>query len=199
MLCIVFGVALVLGGGDFKKKRQQADDEQDASPSAIPTQFIGVIMLMISLCFDGGLGAFEDKLVNLHSIQPFDLMCNIHLANVLFAGFMLVMLNEVHVFWHVIQDKGILLLLVIGLCGAIGQAFIFITITTFGAVTCSIMGLMRKITTICASLYVYGHHLHWVQALGLFISIYSMAGHPVYCCVFNNFGRAENRSDQSSN
>ena len=62
----------------------------------------------------------------------------------------------------------------LGLTGALGQIFIFVTIAKFGALTCSIIGLARKVTTLVASIYFYGHSLNAVQFTGLSISILSM-------------------------
>jgi UDP-galactose transporter B1 len=72
-----------------------------------------------------------------------------------------------------IQEMGFLLLL-LGLSGAMGQVFIFITISKFGALTCSIIGLARKVTTLVASIYFYGHHLNGIQFSGLVLSVVSM-------------------------
>merc|ERR1711982_90706 len=44
----------------------------------------------------------------------------------------------------------------------------------FGALTCSIIGLSRKITTLLASIYFYGHHLNGIQVSGLIISVTAM-------------------------
>jgi solute carrier family 35 (UDP-galactose transporter), member B1 len=52
--------------------------------------------------------------------------------------------------------------------------FIFVTIAKFGALTCSIIGLARKITTLLASIYFYGHYLNGIQVSGLVISVTSM-------------------------
>ena len=43
------------------------------------------------------------------------------------------------------------------------QVFIFVTISKFGALTCSIIGLARKITTLVASIIIYGHSLNMIQ------------------------------------
>jgi len=67
-----------------------------------------------------------------------------------------------------------LLLVALGLSGAMGQVFIFVTISKFGALTCSIIGLARKITTLLASIYFYGHHLNGIQVSGLVISVTAM-------------------------
>lgn len=71
------------------------------------------------------------------------------------------------------QEMG-LLLVALGLSGAMGQVFIFVTIAKFGALTCSIIGLSRKITTLLASIYFYGHHLNGIQVSGLIISVTAM-------------------------
>lgn len=42
-----------------------------------------------------------------------------------------------------VADTGLVLVL-LGLTGALGQVFIFVTISKFGALTCSIIGEYRK-------------------------------------------------------
>lgn len=151
-----------------KSKKSAGDDEKDAS-----SQLIGVTLLFISLCFDGGTGAYEDKLMSVHSVGPFDLMYNIQMGKTILAGIGLIVFNQVHVFVQMCQEMGFLLV-ALGLSGAIGQVFIFVTIAKFGALTCSIIGLARKITTLVASIYFYGHSLNKVQFLGLVIAVGAM-------------------------
>jgi drug/metabolite transporter (DMT)-like permease len=79
VVMIVIGVALFMGGGD--KSKGNDDDEKSNS-----SQFLGIILLFFSLCFDGGTGAYEDKLMSVHSVQPFDLMYNIQLGKTILAG-----------------------------------------------------------------------------------------------------------------
>jgi len=164
---IVSGVALFMGGGDNSKGGKD-DDEKSTS-----SQMIGILLLFISLCFDGGTGAYEDKLMSVHSVQPFDLMYNIQLGKTILAGVSLLVLNQLHIFVQMCQEMGFLLI-ALGLSGAMGQVFIFVTIAKFGALTCSIIGLARKITTLLASIYFYGHHLNGIQVSGLVISVTAM-------------------------
>jgi len=168
VILIVGGVGLFMGGGSSKKEGSNDDDEKDAS-----SQLIGVTLLFISLCFDGGTGAYEDKLMSVHSVGPFDLMYNIQMGKTILAGIGLIVLNQVHVFAAMCQEMGFLLV-ALGLSGAIGQVFIFVTIAKFGALTCSIIGLARKVTTLVASIYFYGHSLNKVQATGLVIAVGAM-------------------------
>lgn len=168
VLMIVTGVALFMGGGDKSDKKAAQTEEQSKS-----SQAIGIILLFISLCFDGGTGAYEDKLMSVHSVQPFDLMYNIQLGKTILAGISLLVLNQLHIFFQMCQEMGFLLV-ALGLSGALGQVFIFVTIAKFGALTCSIIGLGRKVTTLVASIYFYGHVLNGVQFTGLLIAVLSM-------------------------
>jgi UDP-galactose transporter B1 len=163
---IVAGVALFMGGGDTSNKDKHNDNTSSS-------QWIGIFLLFISLCFDGGTGAYEDKLMAVHSVGPFDLMYNIQLGKTILAGVGLIVFNQIHLFLQMCQQMG-LVLVALGLTGALGQVFIFVTIAKFGALTCSIIGLARKITTLLASIFVYGHKLSLVQIMGLVLSIGSM-------------------------
>lgn len=134
---------------------------------------MGILLLSVSLCFDGATGAYEDKLMAVHSVGPFDLMYQIQLGKTILAGVGLVVFNQVHEFLQMCQDMGFLLV-ALGLSGALGQAFIFVTIAKFGALTCSIIGLARKVTTLVVSILVYGHALAPIQVTGLCIAILAM-------------------------
>lgn len=166
---IVVGVALFMGGGN-KKKGGAVDDVDSMSSYG---QIIGIMLLFVSLCFDGGTGAYEDKLMSVHQVQPFDLMFNIQLGKTILAGIGLLVFNQLHIFLQMVQEMGFLLI-GLGLTGALGQVFIFVTIAKFGALTCSIIGLARKVTTLVASIYFYGHSINSVQLMGLAISVASM-------------------------
>ncbi len=165
---IVAGVGLFMGGGDSAGKKSSGSDELSSS-----SQIVGIILLFISLCFDGGTGAYEDKLMAVHSVGPFDLMYNIQLGKTIIAGVSLLVLNQVHVFLQMCEEMGFVLVF-LGLTGAMGQVFIFVTISKFGALTCSIIGLARKVTTLVASIYIYGHHLNAVQTSGLVLAVGAM-------------------------
>jgi solute carrier family 35 (UDP-galactose transporter), member B1 len=180
VMLIVLGVALFMSGGKKHKGGHSSssnstvtevagEDDEDAGPS----QMLGIGLLFISLCFDGGTGAYEDKLMSVHSVGPFDLMYNIQLGKTILAGIGLLVLNQIHIFVQMCQEMGFLLV-ALGLSGALGQVFIFVTIAKFGALTCSIIGLARKVTTLVASIYIYGHTLNATQFAGLVISVGSM-------------------------
>mmetsp|Transcript_42203 Transcript_42203/g.69753 ORF Transcript_42203/g.69753 Transcript_42203/m.69753 type:complete len:419 (+) Transcript_42203:126-1382(+) len=161
---IVTGVALFMqkgggGGGDA--------DQGGAN------QLFGVLLLFISLCFDGGTGAYEDKLMGKEHVGPFDLMFNIQFGKALIAALCLIVFGQINYFFETVRETGPILL-VLGLTGALGQVFIFVTIAKFGALTCAIIGLARKIVTLITSILIYGHTVTYVQAFGLALSISAM-------------------------
>ncbi len=100
-------------------------------------------------------------------------MYNIQLRKTILAGIGLIMLNQVHAFAWMFQDMGFLLV-ALGLSGSIGQVFIFMTIMKFSALTCAIIGLARKVTTLVVSIYFYGHSVNRVQAAELCLTIGAM-------------------------
>jgi solute carrier family 35 (UDP-galactose transporter), member B1 len=55
------------------------------------------------------------------------------------AGLGLIIFGQINYFFSMVADTGLVLLL-LGLTGALGQVFIFVTISKFGALTCSIIG-----------------------------------------------------------
>ena len=64
-------------------------------------QLFGLTLLFMSLCFDGGTGAYEDKLMCKHHVGPFDLMFNIQFAKMLLAGLGLVITGQINGFFSV--------------------------------------------------------------------------------------------------
>ena len=130
VLLIVLGVALFMGGGGKGGKHKgggaasnstATEDAGDADVDSSPSQLLGIGLLFISLCFDGGTGAYEDKLMSVHSVGPFDLMYNIQLGKTILAGIGLLVLNQIHIFVQMCQEMGFLLV-ALGLSGALGRS-----------------------------------------------------------------------------
>ena len=90
VMLIVGGVGLFMGGGDNKKRDLNGDETSGGM-----SQVIGLVLLFFSLCFDGGTGAYEDKLMSKNHVGPFDLMYNIQLGKTILAGLFLIIFNQV--------------------------------------------------------------------------------------------------------
>eukprot|EP00614_Pseudopedinella_elastica_P000330 CAMPEP_0172605538 /NCGR_PEP_ID=MMETSP1068-20121228/25784_1 /TAXON_ID=35684 /ORGANISM="Pseudopedinella elastica, Strain CCMP716" /LENGTH=486 /DNA_ID=CAMNT_0013407977 /DNA_START=86 /DNA_END=1546 /DNA_ORIENTATION=+ len=164
---VVTGVALFMGGGS-KESTAEADLDKTG-----PMMWFGVFLLFISLSFDGATGAYEDELMQMGHLGPFELMYNIQFGKMVIAFSCLLFNNEVNYFFQMLWDTGPVLFL-LGLSGSMLQISIFVTISKCGALTCALFGVARKITTLMVSILFFGHQLNLVQSAGLAISIWAM-------------------------
>ena len=162
---IMTGVALFMGGGTSTSKKDMG--------SAEATTLMGGLLFTLSLCFDGATGAYEDKLMAVNNVEPFDLMFNIQLGKSLISFITLVITNGLDDFFRTISEGGFTLVL-LGVTGALGQVFVFVTISKFGALNCALIGLVRKILSLILSFVLYGHTMNGFQTMGLMLAIASM-------------------------
>ena len=169
---ITIGVALFMGAASATK-RKVSNDNSEGLPSYLMSIYGGTLLL-ISLCCDGVTGAFEDKLVGNYHVEPFDLMYNIQLGKAILSLFTLLMTNSFGELNKTLSEGGVVWLILLGLTGALGQSFAFLTISKFGALNCSVIGLVRKILSLLLSFLLYSHRLNGLQSIGLFFSIGAM-------------------------
>lgn len=129
----------------------------------------GVLLLCISLLFDGATGALEDKFMKQFRIGPFNLMYQINRFSTVLAAIAIGVtpLAVPEVVKLMQSSPGSLFLL--GLAGGFGQIFIFLTISLFGALTTSVLGSARKMLTIVLSVYLFQHELNSIQYLALVV------------------------------
>ncbi|ETW07252.1 hypothetical protein H310_01816 [Aphanomyces invadans] len=142
------------------------DDSSDSAP------LMGVALLTLSLFCDGLAGALEDKYIAEFNVGPFDLMFRISWAS---CGFCAVLLGRdwMTLVMGLSQDKWLLIAL-IGICGGLGQVFMFLSIATFGSLSTSVVGTCRKMITVLSSIYMFEHSLSPGQLAGLFLAFLGM-------------------------
>ena len=162
VVIITTGVALFMGGAASSNEKGGSE-----------TSLIGALMLTISLCFDGATGAYEDKLMGNDHVEPFDLMYNIQLGKAVISFIFIVCTNQLAIFFDTVHNGG-LMLFTLGLTGALGQVFVFVTIAKFGALNCALIGLGRKMLTLLLSFILYEHPLNSMQFVGLTLSVAAM-------------------------
>jgi UDP-galactose transporter B1 len=161
ILLIVGGVAM------FNLFKDTSKDTGKASTT------FGLVLVLISLGFDGLTGALEDKVISKlgwgHGKGTFQLMyyINFYSVPIAFCAVLLDQGGELS-----IPDAAQLMSVgTLGLAGAMGQFFIFYTLSHFGAVACSIITTCRKVLTIMFSVVYFGHHLTGMQFAGLGVSV----------------------------
>lgn len=83
-----------------------AENSNDDDIASLHKQLFGVALLVASLFFDGGTGAYEDKLMSIHDVEPFDLMFKFQLSKALLSGLALLVFNQIHLFIDMVHQAG---------------------------------------------------------------------------------------------
>ncbi|GFS23440.1 solute carrier family 35 member B1 [Elysia marginata] len=158
VLLIVMGVALFM----YKEKKISTQEETK------PLIGIGEILLLVSLTLDGLTGASQDRMRSFHKTGANSMMLFVNLFSVLWLGIALVATGEIFSFVSFAHRyPGVLFHMIsFSLASALGQMFIFMTVTSFGPLTCSIVTTTRKFFTILASVIIFQNPMSSRQWLG---------------------------------
>ncbi|KAF0744723.1 hypothetical protein Ae201684P_019047 [Aphanomyces euteiches] len=177
VILLSIGVAVFLMGSYHRHTEDPTTSEAQSA--------IGLCLLLLSLLCDGATGALEDKFMAQYTVGAFELMFQLSSFKALFACGGVVFAGE----WPQLLESvaaSVGPLLALSLSGAAGQAFIFYTITKFGALTTSIIGTMRKVVSIALSVVLFHHVLGIGQVTGLFIAFTAIMMNWVRCSAQKN-------------
>ncbi|KAF1333965.1 Drug/metabolite transporter, partial [Globisporangium splendens] len=182
------GVAVFLVGTAHEKQHKavQTNEIHDhvQHHERTPNIWLGFSLLLLSLLFDGATGALEDKYMEKYHIGAFDLMYTVNIYKSVFAAIGMVVMGEIPSFVEQVVPS-LPNLVLLSLTGAMGQAFIFFTISKFGALTTSIIGTCRKVLSIVLSVILFGHILSLEQFIGLTVSFIGIGLNWVKMDCFN--------------
>lgn len=167
---IVAGIALFM----YNDKKNNSDTGFVLGP--------GEILLIISLSLDGMTGAIQDRIKTDYKTKKYGMMLNLNAWSVIYLIFALVIENRIVEFiqFTVRHPAVITEMLVFSLCSAVGQNYIFKTVTTFGPLTCSIITTTRKFFTILMSIIIFQHPMVMRQYLGTLLVFMGIALDAAY-------------------
>ena len=131
------------------------------------TTMSGVILLVMYLAFDAFTSNWQGELFTKYKMSSIQMMVGVNLFSVLFTGLSLIeqggFLESVAFMGR--QSKFIFDVVLLSICSATGQLFIFYTISQFGAVVFTIIMTTRQALAILLSCIVF---LHPITAIGIF-------------------------------
>jgi len=157
VLLIVLGVSLFL----YKDGKQ--------SPTKSHFDFgIGELLLLFSLAMDGTTGAIQEKIRANHTSRSHQMMLYMNLWSTLYLFIGLLVTGEILSFFFFVQKYPAIMfdMVSFSFASALGQYFIFITVTEFGPLTCSVITTTRKFFTILASVLWFQNPLNERQWMG---------------------------------
>lgn len=162
---IVIGVVLFM----FKDKTGQAQQET--------TFGLGELLLFLSLSMDGLTGAVQERMRAEAQPTGQQMMLGMNMwASVLLGGALFIsgeafsFVDFINRYPSVISNLALL-----ALAGAIGQLFIFLMVSEFGPLPCSVVTTTRKFFTVLASVVIFRNVLssrQWLGAVVVFTGLF---------------------------
>lgn len=139
-------------------------------------QTLGISLLCLSLCLDGLLGMFQDKIRIAHKPTSQQMMLSM---SAWASGILLIALiatNELVQVYHFACRHPELLLHMsyFGLAHALGQMFIYAMVSSFGSLPNSVTTTVRKFFSVVCSIIFYNHPstlIQWVGAVLVFTAL----------------------------
>lgn len=162
VLTIVAGVVL------FMMKEGKVN-----ATAAVSEQMIGIgeVLLILSLAMDGLTGAIQERMRAAHSPTAQHMMLAMNGWSTAIVAVAIIVTGELFEFIAFASRYPYVLvnLALLAITGALGQLFIFIMVSSFGPLACSVVTTTRKFFTVLFSVIFFGNVLTSRQWLGAFL------------------------------
>jgi len=164
IMMIVAGVALFM----YKDQAAVADDNGLG---------VGELLLILSLTCDGLTGAVQERMKTEHKTKSGHMMMSMNKWSVMYLGVALTITGEGLEFLYFVERHPTVLwqLATFSVASALGQFFIFMCVSEFGPLPCSIITTTRKFFTVLASVLIFGNSLilrQWLGTVLVFVGIF---------------------------
>lgn len=152
VLMIVVGVAMFM----FK------DGKSGEGSSVLG---FGEFLLVLSLFMDGLTGAIQERMRSEYKTKSGHMMLSMNYWSTIYLGVAIIVTGEGLMFVNFVQRHPSLMwqLITFSLASALGQFFIFLTVSDFGPLPCSIITTTRKFFTVLGSVILFGNSLLYRQ------------------------------------
>lgn len=166
VLLIVIGVILFM----FK------DGKTSTAP--LENEGLGQLLLILSLTMDGLTGAVQERMRQHSSPSAQHMMLAMNGWSTIFVAVPLLVSGEAFSFinFAIKYPQMLSHLATLALAGALGQLFIFMMVSSFGALACSVVTTTRKFFTVLFSVLFFGNSLsgrQWIGAVLVFTGLFA--------------------------
>lgn len=158
----IFILMIVCGVGLFMYNK-------DKSSNLSASVWYGELLLLLSLCLDGMRSGFEERIRHESAPAPFSMMLAINGYSAFFLTISAFVTGEaIDFFKFVIKyPESLHYLWIMAVVSGFGQVFIYVMLSHFGALSCSVVTTTRKFFTVLFSVVVYGHVIYYYQWTGV--------------------------------
>ncbi|XP_066584509.1 solute carrier family 35 member B1-like [Prorops nasuta] len=165
ILLIVIGVALFMYKDGVAAK--QVENQT----------WFGELLLLLSLIMDGLTSAVQERMRSEHKTKSGHMMLNMNMWSAICSGIVILVSGELVEFIRFLQRHPTTMwhISTFSIAGAIGQYFIFLTVSDFGPLPCSIITTTRKFFTVLGSILFFGNSLlprQWVSTFIVFLGLF---------------------------
>ncbi|BFF89320.1 adenosine 3'-phospho 5'-phosphosulfate transporter 1 [Drosophila madeirensis] len=139
----------------------------DGNKASGVTTLTGVFLLSLYMVFDSFTANWQGSLFKSYGMTSLQMMCGVNLFSSIFTGASLSMQGGFmdSLSFATEHPKFVFDMVVLSICSAVGQLFIYHTIDVFGPVVFTIIMTLRQAVAIMLSCFIYNHR---VSALGIF-------------------------------
>ena len=146
------------------------------------TTFAGFLILIGYMCFDSFTSNWQQELFTEYKMSPIQMMAGVNLFSCLLTS---VSLFQQGIFYTSLAfmsqySRFLLDCIVLSICSAVGQNFIYFTINKFGAVAFVIIMTVRQVVAVILSCIMFQHSMAPVAIVGIFI-IFAALFLNIYC------------------
>lgn len=146
------------------------------------TTFTGLFLLCLYMIFDSFTSNWQGEIFKTYGVTTTQMMAGVNLFSSLFTGASLFIQNGFSegIAFSSEHPNFLVDCVILSICSAIGQLFIYYTIAQFGAITFTVIMTLRQAIAILLSCLIYQHEISLLGVFGIvivfmaiFIKVYS--------------------------
>ncbi|XP_017047204.1 adenosine 3'-phospho 5'-phosphosulfate transporter 1 [Drosophila ficusphila] len=154
----------------------------DSSKASGVTTLTGIFLLSMYMVFDSFTANWQGSLFKSYGMTSLQMMCGVNLFSSIFTGASLSMQGGFmdSLTFATEHPKFVFDMVVLSICSAVGQLFIYHTIDVFGPVVFTIIMTLRQAVAIMLSCFIYQHSISLLGFFGVLI-VFVAIFLRVYC------------------
>ncbi|XP_037943004.1 adenosine 3'-phospho 5'-phosphosulfate transporter 1 [Teleopsis dalmanni] len=154
----------------------------DSSKASGVTTLTGVFLLAMYMVFDSFTANWQGELFKGYGMTPLQMMCGVNLFSTVFTAASLSIQGGFidSLAFATEHPKFIFDIMILSISSAVGQLFIFYTISVFGPVVFTIIMTLRQAAAIMLSCFLYNHSISLLGVLGVLVVFFAIFLR-VYC------------------
>ena len=171
LLKYLFILMIVMGVATFMYKDKGGKAAMSTGESILG---VGELLLLLSLTCDGLTGAVQERMKTEYKTKSGHMMMSMNKWSIMYLGIALAITGEgLELVSFINRHPSVIWqLATFSVASALGQFFIFMCVSEFGPLPCSIITTTRKFFTVLASVIIFGNTLmprQWLGTLLVFI------------------------------